>query len=422
MSFQQGLSGLNGAAKSLDVIGNNIANASTVGFKGSQAQFADIYANSLNSIGGSQSGIGVKIGQVAQQFTQGNIESSLNPLDIAINGGGFFRTEVNGEIQYSRNGQFGLDKEGFIINAQGAKLTGFQADASGTILTGSPTPLRIDNSDLKPVATSSIVAMLNLDSRLDVPDATTHPFDISDPLSFNNQTSIDIYDSLGNSHVLSTFYVKEDPTVADPDTTPWGVYAAIDGVAVKDAAGVVIRLGGLGFNQYGTLTGTDPDPFSYTLTISPANGAVPTQTITTDFAGATQYGVANSEKASSQNGYSAGQLTRFNAGPDGVILAQYSNGQSHSLGQIALADFANPNGLMSLGNNAWGQTALSGVPLIGAPDSGRMGALQASAVESSNVDLTAELVNMITAQRIYQANAQTIKTQDSVLQTLVNLR
>jgi flagellar hook protein FlgE len=417
MSFQQGLSGLNGAAKSLDVIGNNIANASTVGFKGSQAQFADIYANSLNSIGGSQSGIGVKIGQVAQQFTQGNIESSLNPLDIAINGSGFFRTESNGEIQYSRNGQFGLDKEGFIINAQGAKLTGFQVDASGTILTGSPAPLRIDNSDLKPAVTSSIEAMLNLDARLDVPDATTHPFSVSDPLSFNNQTSIDIYDSLGNSHVLSTFYVKQAQATGDT-STDWSVHVAIDGVE-QGTSGTA--MGTLTFDQNGTLTNA-PTTLPYSVTFSPANGAAETQTITTDFAGSTQYGVANSEKASNQNGYSAGQLTRFNAGPDGVILAQYSNGQSHRLGQIVLADFVNPNGLMPLGNNAWAQTALSGVPLVGAPDSGRMGVLQASAVESSNVDLTAELVNMITAQRIYQANAQTIKTQDSVLQTLVSLR
>jgi flagellar hook protein FlgE len=417
MSFQQGLSGLNGAAKSLDVIGNNIANASTVGFKGSQAQFADIYASSLNGISSNQPGIGVKVGQIAQQFSQGNIESSSNPLDLAINGGGFFRTEVGGEVQYSRNGQFSLDKEGYIINAQSAKLTGFQADAAGTILGGTPTPLRIDNSDLKPVATSSIVAMLNLDSRVTAPDATTHPFSISDPLSFNNQTSIDIYDSLGNSHVLSTFYVKQTPVAS---STSWNLYSAIDGVVVGGAAPAVAT-GTLTFSQNGTLTST-PIAAPFQVTISPANGAAPLQSITTNFTGTTQYGASNSEKASSQNGYTAGQLTRFSAGQDGVLLAQYSNGQSHNLGQIAMADFANPNGLKPLGNNAWAETSISGVPLVGSPSSGRLGVLQASSVESSNVDLTAELVNMITAQRVYQANAQTIKTQDSVLQTLVNLR
>jgi flagellar hook protein FlgE len=149
MSFQQGLSGLNGAAKSLDVIGNNIANASTVGFKGSQAQFADVYANSLNGAGGNQAGIGSKVSNIAQQFTQGNIESSNNPLDIAINGAGFFRTTVSGAVQYSRNGQFSLDKEGYMVNPQGAKLTGFQANERGVILAGAPVPIRINPADLK---------------------------------------------------------------------------------------------------------------------------------------------------------------------------------------------------------------------------------------------------------------------------------
>ena len=178
MSFQQGLSGLNGAAKSLDVIGNNIANASTVGFKGSQAQFADVYANSLNGAGGNQAGIGTKVSQIAQQFTQGNVEASNNPLDIAINGGGFFRTTVAGATQYSRNGQFSLDKEGYMVNAQGAKLTGFTASADGYDpgrLAGAD---QINTADLKPVATSRVDTELNLDSREIVP--VTSPFDAND--------------------------------------------------------------------------------------------------------------------------------------------------------------------------------------------------------------------------------------------------
>ena len=214
--------------------------------------------------------------------------------------------------------------------------------------------------------------------------------------------------------MLSTYYVKQAQATGDT-TTNWGVHVAIDGVEQSTS-------GTLTFDQNGTLTVTDPAPFTYDVTFSPANGASPSQTITTNFAGTTQYGAANSEKASSQDGYTAGQLTRFSAGPDGVILAQYSNGQSHNLGQIVLANFANQNGLTPLGNNAWAETSVSGVPLVGAPNSGRFGVLQSSSVESSNVDLTAELVNMITAQRVYQANAQTIKTQDSVLQTLVSLR
>ena len=505
MSFQQGLSGLNGAAKSLDVIGNNIANASTVGFKGSQAQFADVYANSLNGAGGNQAGIGTKVSQIAQQFTQGNIEASNNPLDIAINGGGFFRTSINGSVQYSRNGQFSLDKEGYMVNAQGAKLTGFTAGPTGQILAGSPVPLQINTADLKPVATSRVDTEINLDSGSIIP--VTAPFNAADPTSYNKQTPIDVYDSLGNPHVMSTFYVKTGGG-------SWDVYTAVDGVEITnqrvsaaaqtDAASVAARaafqtaastppgntapqaityaaaagaavaaqagLAGASpatqaailaaATSAGTTVGINPDeidaliaeavtvpavrsgylrfdtngalstsamapqtlPLSISLPIFPATGSDNVLTLDLNFANSTQYGAATSEKKTTQDGYTAGSLQRFSAGADGVILGQYSNGQSHALGQIVLANFANPNGLSPLGNNAWAETSTSGVPLVGTPSSGSLGVLQSSAVENSNVDLTAELVNMITAQRVYQANAQTIKTQDSVLQTLVNLR
>lgn len=506
MSFQQGLSGLNGAAKSLDVIGNNIANASTVGFKGSQAQFADVYANSLNGAGGNTAGIGTKVAQIAQQFTQGNIEASNNPLDIAINGAGFFRTTVNGTTQYSRNGQFQLDREGFMVNAQGAKLTGYQAGPNGTILAGAAAPIQINAGDLKPVATTKVDLELNLDSRNSTPVVNT--FDANDPTSYNKQIPIDVYDSLGNAHVMSTFYVKTDagkwqvyaanngmemnnlkvasasqgsgptftavnnardawtlaskavPPVAATITAALDTYAkaasamvaaaaAGEGadVAAQDAivdAGdlaalvsgntpedvdraiadaVSVRgapIGELTFDTNGSLTSAMP--LTIDLPVFPATGAENTMAIKLDYTSTTQYGAQTSEKKMFQDGYTAGQLQRFSAGADGIILGQYSNGKTAPLGQIVLANFANPNGLTPLGNNAWAESSVSGVPLIGAPTTGSLGVLQSSAVENSNVDLTAELVNMITAQRVYQANAQTIKTQDSVLQTLVNLR
>ena len=505
MSFQQGLSGLNGAAKSLDVIGNNIANASTVGFKGSQAQFADVYANSLNGGGGNQAGIGVKVSQIAQQFTQGNIEASNNPLDIAINGAGFFRTTVAGATQYSRNGQFSLDKDGFMVNAQGAKLTGFTSGPGGQILAGSPTPLQINTADLKPIATSRVDTEINLDSGSVVP--VTVPFNATDPTSYNKQTPIDVFDSLGNPHVMSTFYVKTGPGA-------WDVYNAVDGVeitnqrvaaaaqndpasqtarsnfqvaattppvdtsqeaqayaqaagnAVRNAAATAgasaatqlaitnaatsagntvgitpdqidaliaeavsvpaVRTGFLRFDTSGALSAPAMSPQTLPLTVSlpifPDTGSQKPLTLQLNFANSSQYGAPTSEKKTTQDGYTAGSLQRFSAGADGIILGQYSNGQSQALGQIVLANFANPNGLTPLGNNAWAETSVSGSPLVGTPNSGSLGVLQSSAVENSNVDLTAELVNMITAQRVYQANAQTIKTQDSVLQTLVNLR
>eukprot|EP01032_Pedospumella_encystans_P028927 gene28927-32667_t len=216
--FQQGLSGLNAAAKSLDVIGNNIANASTVGFKGSQAQFADLYANSLNGVSGNNAGIGVSVSRLAQQFTQGNIETSNNPLDISINGGGFFRTTTpSGGVQYSRNGQFQLDKTGTIINAQGNALTGYPVTKDGVVLQGAPGPIKIDTADLVPVETTKANFELNLDSRSKVPEKV--PFNALDPLTYNKQTVLDVYDSLGNPHVMSTFYVKTDANT-------WDVYVA----------------------------------------------------------------------------------------------------------------------------------------------------------------------------------------------------
>ncbi|MEG2962922.1 MAG: flagellar hook-basal body complex protein, partial [Janthinobacterium sp.] len=226
MSFQQGLSGLNGAAKSLDVIGNNIANSATVGFKQSQAQFADIYANSLYGVGGNQPGIGVSVSQVAQLFNQGNLESSSNPLDIAINGGGFFRTSVNGAIQYSRNGQFQVDKSGFIINAQKAQLTGYPADANGKILAGATVPLQIDPSDMAPQATTKVDTQVNLDSNSAMP--TVVPFSVGEQKSWTKQFPVPVFDSLGNSHTMSNFYVKTG-------TNTWDVYSATDGKEITSA-------------------------------------------------------------------------------------------------------------------------------------------------------------------------------------------
>lgn len=407
MSFQQGLSGLNAAAKNLDVIGNNVANSSTVGFKQSQAQFADVYANSLTGAGGSNVGIGVKVAQVAQQFTQGNITSTSNPLDMAINGGGFFRMDNNGEINYQRNGQFQLDRAGFVVNPMGAKLTGYTADAGGILSTGAPGPLSINTADLSPQITTEVNAVLNLDSGSSVP--ATAPFSISDPTSFNSSTAISIFDSLGNTQTLQTFYVK----TATPGE--WQVYAASDGTQI--GAGPVATLN---FDTSGLLTTAMPlAPITVPAT---ATGATPTFPVTLDYLGTTQFGAAFSVNTLNQDGFTSGRLAGFNVGADGMILGRYTNGQTGILGQVVLANFSNPNGLQQLGNNLWAETSTSGAPLVGIPDTGSLGVLQSSAVEDSNVDLTAELVSLITAQRVYQANAQTIKAQDAVLQTLVNLR
>jgi flagellar hook protein FlgE len=406
MGFQQGLSGLNAAAKNLDVIGNNVANSGTVGFKQSQAQFADVYANSLTGAGGSNVGIGTKVALVAQQFTQGNITATNNPLDMAINGGGFFRMDTNGEVTYQRNGQFQLDNMGYIVNPTGAKLTGYTANASGVLSTGAPAPLVIETADLAPQVTSEVNAVLNLDSRGGV---TVGPFNKDDPTTFNSSTAVSVFDSLGNQHTLQTYYVKLDA----PNLGDWDVYAALDGVLVSPTV-----VGTLNFNTSGVLTTGSPITIpSQTLTSGAAD-----LTFDIDFTGTTQFGASFSVNTLNQDGYTAGRLAGFNIGADGMVVGRYTNGQTAVLGQVVLANFANPNGLQPLGNNMWSETSASGNPLVGTPSSGSLGVLQSSAVEDSNVDLTAELVNLITAQRVYQANAQTIKAQDAVLQTAVNLR
>ncbi len=409
MSFQQGLSGLNASSKSLEIIGNNVANASTVGFKQSKAQFADVFANSLTGTGASQIGIGTNIAKIAQQFTQGNISNTNNSLDVAINGGGFFRlSDSTGALTYSRNGQFQMDKDGFIVNSSNNKLTGYIANNQGILSTGAPTNIQINTADLQPSASTEVVGLVNLDSRKTA--LTAAGFNPNDPQTYHNSNSISIFDSLGNDHTLQTFYVKTAPGV-------WNVFNTLDGTSVTTlpAPSAVLTFTG---------TGVNPTSVPATPTVSAAvtTGATSPLTVTLDLSGSTQFGSSFSVNSLSQDGYTSGRLAGFNISGDGTIVGRYTNGQSNTLGQVVLANFSNPNGLQSLGGNAWAESATSGSPLVGIPNSGGMGVLQSSALEDSNVDLTEELVNLITAQRVYQANAQTIKTQDQVLQTLVNLR
>jgi len=407
MGFQQGLSGLNAAARNLEVIGNNVANANTVGFKAGRAEFADVYANTVAGGTAASIGIGTRVASVAQQFTQGNITTTNNPLDVAINGDGFYRLSNNGAITFSRNGQFQLDNNGYIVNNSGAHLTGFAASAAGAISTGTPVNLQISKTDLPPLATANATASLNLDSRGAVLPAAG--FVLANAATYNTATSLSTYDSLGNAHTLSLYFVK---TAANTCS----VFAANDGVQVGAGA-----IGTLNFQTNGAI---DPVTTTLPFNITPAvgGGATTPMNVALDFTGTTQFGSAFAVNDLTQDGYTAGKLSGFSIGPDGTISGRYSNGQTLAQGQIALASFTNSQGLAPLGNNQWAQTSTSGLPLVGAPGSGSLGALQSGAVEEANVDLTQELVNMITAQRIYQANAQTIKTEDSLMQTITNLR
>jgi len=403
MAFSQGLSGLNAASKALEVIGNNVSNANTVGFKQSRAEFSDVFAASLSGAGTTQIGIGTKISDVAQQFTQGNITATNNTLDVAINGAGFFRLSNNGAVTYTRNGQFQMDKNGYIVTSDGKRLMGNSAD---NLNGSSPVEIQIDTSDLQPVASTKITGTLNLNSASANIDQTVTPFSSTDPTSYTNSTAITVYDNLGNSHNVQNYYVK---TAANT----WSVYTTVDGTNVTPTPTPSMKFNAGGYDS----TNSTVSPISFTPTTGGA-----TMNISFDYSKSTQYGSSFSVNKLSQDGYSSGRIASFTIGDDGIIQGRYTNGQSKDLGRVVLANFVNPNGLQSLGGNQWASTYESGDELIGAPGSSTLGVLQSSAVEDSNVDLTAELVNMITAQRIYQANAQTIKTQDQVMQTLVNLR
>lgn len=410
MGFQQGLSGLNAAAKSLDVIGNNVANANTVGFKGSQAQFADVYANAQGG-SGTTAGIGVKVAAVAQQFGQGNITASGNPLDMAVSGQGFFQMNNNGAISYSRNGQFQMDQNGFIVNAQGHKLSGYPVNPlTGLIATGSAGPLQLPTAAISPLPTTTSEVGLNLDSRAAVP---INPFNPTDPTSYNSSTAMTIFDSLGNNHI-ATLYLRKTAG------NTWDAYMTVDNLPAAGTA-----LGALSFSSSGLLTAPVGPPLgtiTYPGGVAYTNGATTPQPLTMDFSSTTQFGAPFGVTTLNQNGYTSGQLNGFSTSSDGTIVGRYTNGQSQALGQVLLVNFTNPQGLQPLGNNEWSGTAGSGQPLVGVAGTAGLGILQSGATEDSNVDLTAELVNMITAQRVYQANAQTIKAQDTLMQTITNLR
>jgi flagellar hook protein FlgE len=349
---------------------------------------------------------------IAQQFTQGGITLTGNSLDVAINGNGFFQIQQpDGSMAYSRAGNFKLDKDGNVLTNNNGRLMGYPVDpVSGKALTGTVQPLNFPlGTPIAAKETTEAKISLNLDAR--VPDATsTTP---PTPRSTYG-TSITVYDSQGVAHQADLYFVKNG-------SNNWDVYDKLDDpTATPPVVGAVI--GSVTFDANGKLTSGSPLPI--TITTAPTNPNDPPTdlNISVDLSDSTQFGTKFAVSETTQNGYTSGQLTGMNIGPDGTITTTYSNGVSRPEGVIALATFRNTQGLADIGNNLWVETASSGQPTVGQPTSGAFGALRAGALEESNVDLTAELVNMMTAQRAYQANAQTIKTQDQVMSTIVNLR
>jgi flagellar hook protein FlgE len=432
MSFQTGLSGLNAASQSLDVIGNNIANANTVGMKQSRAEFADIVASSLGAGGsGSAPGIGVSVATISQQFTQGNINITGNSLDVAVNGGGFFQvTKTNGSTAYTRDGQFKLDKDGNLLTNTGAFLMGYPTDATGAATSTTPGKLALPTG--APIAanpTSTMTAELNLDAR--AKDATQSVAAGVTPAPRSTYgTSISVFDSQGVASSANLFFVKTDGV---PNS--WDVYAGVDtvtpavtypvlGTIVFDTAGkVTAPLLASGLVGLTLPAGSIPSNNPNEVTLDANGNRVLPQAIEVGLAAVTQFGTNFAVTNLSQDGYTAGEFTSLNIDGKGVISTTYSNGQTLKTGgMIALADFRNLQGLAPIGGGEYLETFKSGPVVLGQPGIGKYGELRAGAVEESNVDLTSELVNMMTAQRNYQANAQTIKTQDQIMSTLVNLR
>lgn len=630
MAFNTGLSGLRAASVDLDVTGNNIANASTVGFKGSRVQFGDLYASGFLSGGTNPIGDGVRVQDVQQKFGQGNISFTDNGLDMAISGDGFFILNNNGEVRYSRAGQFSIDKEGYVVNNQNMKVQGYTADEDGN-LSGIRGDLQIATDNLAPRRTTNLQTDVNLDSResvleqrvrdigpigMDNPggldgetftfqyadgsagyqvviptgisakdaagrindapgvsasasttalvsgldnsyisSASPFSFDLSiggaavaldtssvnsladlakainessetsisasvvnsggvdtlriihsqgedltysyndgsgatsstvrgevnvttdrsvsgvtadsggtdfadaytsspiritnafnpiDQRTYNHATSTTIYDSLGNSHELTQFYVKDPSPGNGVGQSQWSIYMQIDGELVAgtdtqpytalfdqdgqlesingDPNGEIIVTDWIPKDATGAPNGADGPPADPTSVVSPIPEPPTSSAFVVDLGNTTQYGAAFGVNDQQQNGYTTGRLSGLDVSDQGVIFARYTNGQSQSLGQVALAAFNNTDGLSPVGDTTWVETFESGQPIIGAADTGTLGSIKASSVEESNVDLSAELVNLIIAQRNYQANAKTIETSDAVTQTIINLR
>jgi len=495
MGFGQGLSGLNAAAQNLDVIGNNIANSGTVGFKSSTASFADVYAS-------SRVGLGTKVSAITQRFTVGTVNGGGGEYDIAIDGAkGMFRvTDQSGAVMYTRNGEFLVDKNNFIVNAQGYRLTGYPAGAIGA----NPVELQLPTANVAPKATTTATTVANLDANAKViyetntvtspavngsvtltgttppspatqydftrdpvgnivwvnqPPAGTYgaapnlitvdaagavttgdlaqvpgyknytaavtevgkPFDPKVTSSYTNASPMTVYDSLGNSHQVMQYFVKRAADAAGNST--YDVYYTMDGQAMAPTTQVGATWGNpakFTFNKAGVMTSAPTINLSFA---TPGGGTTPADplAIAVNYTGTTQYGSAYALK-SVPDGYTSGEFRGINIGADGSLVADYTNGQTSVVGTIVLADFANLQGLQPVGNNAWKETSTSGQPILGQPGSNGMSKVVGQATEASNVDMSKELVNMIIAQRTYQANSQTIKTQDEIMQVLMNLK
>ncbi|HTW75770.1 MAG TPA: flagellar hook protein FlgE [Steroidobacteraceae bacterium] len=411
MSFGIALSGLDAAQSDLDVTANNIANASTTGFKSSDPQFSELFSAAAQGVSDTQIGGGVQLSDVQQQFSQGDIETTGNSLDLALNGSGFFTVSSDGATQYTRAGSFTTNADGYVVNSQGQYLQVYAPTASGAFNTTSLTDLQIPSGDSAPAATTTASMVFNLPADATAPPDT--PFSPTDSNSYNQSTSLTVYDSLGAAHTASFYFVNTG-------SGTWDAYESIDGTQVNTTpVEMTYSSSGALLNVTDANGGTNPEQIGFG-TYDPTTGGAP-MTITYNLDDTTQYGDSFGVTSQTQNGYTTGQLSGVSVSSTGVVQANYTNGQSTDLGQVAIANFADQEGLQQVDNTNWVQTYASGAAVYGQAGGAGVGTIESGSLEESNVDITTQLVNMITAQRAFQANAEMVSTENQITQTVIGI-
>ncbi|MDP5292292.1 flagellar hook protein FlgE [Oceanimonas sp. CHS3-5] len=433
MSFNIALSGVNAAQKDLDVTANNIANVNTLGFKESRAEFADVYANSIFANGKTQSGSGVQTAAVSQQFHQGALQFTNNSLDMAINGSGFFvmSNEVGSlDRTFTRAGAFRLNDEGYVTNSQGHYLQTYKANQDGTpagLGLNTTQPLQIPDKAGEPQATTEVRTGVNLPAKAEAKDLASNPFDPTDSSTYTSSTSMTVYDSLGDTHTVTQYFVKDKTgETAVPPVNRWQMFVFVDGKdAFNDPPVSAMPVGGfnsktLEFDSAGDLTTATTDFDTEELGFT--NGSDGTQTININITSATMNAGAFEVTSNSQDGNTVGRLTKVDVGPDGLVQATYSNGSTQNLGIVAMARFPNEQGLTQIGDTQWRESLLSGEAVSGQPNTGIFGKVSVAALEQSNTNLTTELVDLITAQRNFQANSRALEVNSTLQQTILQIR
>ncbi|MGA7438314.1 MAG: flagellar hook protein FlgE [Luteibacter sp.] len=407
MPFDIALSGINAASTDLEVTANNIANTSTVGFKGSRAEFSQVYSVAGQNLAATAAGSGVRVTNIAQQFSDGNTTQTGNSYDMAISGTGFFTLRDGSGYSYSRAGNFHPDDNNYVVNSTGQHLQVYPPTASGGYDISALQDLQLTSGSAAAKASSNIGITANLSASATAP--TGGAFDPKDDTTYTTMSTFQAYDSLGAAHTTNVYYVKD---ATNPNS--WNAYMTVDGTQVGGAQAMT-------FNSGGSIATPTTNKLNFGA-VSPNPGANP-MNLTLDMSKVTQFGDASSTSAVLNDGYAAGKFSKIDVSSEGVVSAVYTNGVSTPLGQIALATFTNPQGLRQLNDTNWAASADSGQPIRGSAGTGDMGGIASGQLEASNTaDLTAQLVNMIKAQRNYQANAQVISTDNQLTQTIINIR